>query len=342
LYLSYLGRYKITKYKARTTNDITSKILMSPRIFRWFRPQLRVSFDHTMHRLTDYGIQLNKRVFRNGQLTVSFERQEISKSYQIMGTLKFWSGFADFTSRMIYIDDNVSMSQIQKGSILYDNTSHRVRFSRRSGVGYGSAVIRPFLDGNYNGILDQNEEYMPGLRANIKGGRQDNSNNNQRFYYYDGLRAYDDYLVQIDQYSINDPSLKPTHENYNVIFNPNTVTSIDVPLVTAAEVSGIVERQLTNGIVGVGGIKIILVNISRETVTEITAFSNGEYMYFGLLPGFYRAYIDPQQLLKFKYESEPKSIEFKVDPANDGLSVENINFLLIPKPESEIIPESTQ
>jgi hypothetical protein len=64
---------------------------------------------------------------------------------------------------------------------------------------------------------------------------------------------------------------------------------------------------------------------------DITAFSNGEFFYEGLVPGLYKAYIDPEQSAKYGYQSEPQSIEFEVQPSNTGRPNDNINFLLVPK-----------
>ncbi len=80
-----------------------------------------------------------------------------------------------------------------------------------------------------------------------------------------------------------------------------------------------------------GGIKVIILNISKESVTEITTFSNGQFYYLGLIPGLYRVYINPGQLKKYGYKSEPAGIEFDIEPVEGGTSVEDINFLLLPE-----------
>jgi len=203
-------------------------------------------------------------------------------------------------------------------------------FDRRNGVGSGSALIRPFLDDNNNGILDNDEEFISGLKAKISGGRPRRSQGEQQYYYYDGLRAYDQYLVQIDQYSLDNPLLRPTHENYEVFCNPNIVTTVDVPLVIGSEVTGRVDRQADSVVVGQGGIQVIFLNLAKESTIQVTTFSNGEFYYLGLIPGPYQAYIDPGQLERYGYRSEPEVIDFTVDPTDGSTTVEDINFLLIP------------
>lgn len=330
-HFNYIGRTAIKRYAARSVTKVASEILATPRFLRWLAPQLSVSYDHTLGQVSRYGVQWAKRLFRYGQISVSLSRNEIVKHNQVIVTFRLLTGFADFSSRLISSGGYTSMSQVQRGSIRYDQKRHRVRFDRRYGIGSGSVLVRPFLDDNYNGVLDKREELIPGLRATVEGSRARRSGGQQQ-YYYDNLQAYDHYLVRIDKYSLDDPWLKPTHENYEIFCVPNVVTAIDVPVVVSSEVSGRVIRQIDSLTAGQGGIRVMVLDLAKESVTEITSFSNGEYFYLGLIPGSYRAYIDREQLAKLGYSSQPEAIEFEVKPLEEGTSIEDIDFLLVPIP----------
>jgi hypothetical protein len=125
--------------------------------------------------------------------------------------------------------------------------------------------------------------------------------------------------------------LRPAYENFKVSVNPNVVTTIDVPVVMAADVTGMVERQIPSGKVGVGGITLHIINLTKDIATELTSFSSGQFYYLGLIPGKYRAYLDAAQMEQYGYQSDPKSIEFEVQASESGSSIENINFVLVPK-----------
>jgi hypothetical protein len=325
--VNYLGRYKISQYATRRTTDLESQFIASIRMVRWIQPQLRVDYDHSENSLKRYGLYLSKRFLRTGQATLSLEHLALTNSNQISLALNFFTDFVDVSSRVTRAHDNINWSQIQRGSVRYNEPTGSVQFRRRSGVGYGSAVVRPFLDANYNGHYDSGEEFLPGLRARLKGA-SGNRSRQDRSFSYDNLRAYDEYLVQIDPYSLDNPLLKPTHENYKVTVPPNMVTEIQVPIVTAAEVTGRVERETELGTAGIGGVRVVLYNISRETVTEITTFNDGEFYYLGLLPGTYRAYIDPGQLERYNYTADPPSHEFTVEPIAGGAVIDAISFVL--------------
>lgn len=331
IYCNYLGRYKTTEFPTRTTRALSSQTLVSTDLVRWLRPQFRIDYDHTLNTLSRFGVYITRRVFKTGQVSLSYEHSPQNRTNSILLGINFFTGAANFSTRAQYSDQKLSMSQIQRGSIRYDRAAGAVRFDRRNGAGYGSAVVRPFVDINNDGMIGKNEEILKGVKARISGvgGRPIGRG---RMFYYDGLRPYDSYTIQVDPTSIDNPMLRPAYENYKVSVNPNVVTTIDVPVVMAADISGLVERQTQAGKVGVGGITLHVINLTKDIVTEITTFSSGQYYYLGLIPGKYRAYLDPAQMERYGYVSEPASLEFEILPSTDGTSVENINFTLLPKP----------
>ena len=336
MYVTYIGQYKnkfnsneiinsISSYKS-----ISSQLLITTRFLPFVRPQFRVDYDHSDKGLLKYGVYVAKRIFRTSQITFSYERNHLSKSNTFLMTLNLLQPFADMTSRVNRNGDNMTYNQMFRGSVRYDNKNKTVHFDRRNSVGYGSAVVKPFLDDNYNGVMDNDEEYISGLRAKIKGARVKISGENKE-YFYNNLRPYEEYMVQIDQYSLDDPMLKPTHENYKIKIDPNTVTSIQVPIVTASELSGKVERQIGKVKSGTGGFKIYIMNISKEQLIELPTFSSGDFYYLGLIPGSYRAYIDREQLENYGYKCQPEFIEFEIKPVEGGTFIENLDFLLVPQ-----------
>lgn len=332
MHVIYIGKYKQTSFAESPliNKSYISQMIASTKLYSWIRPQMRLDYDHTEKEIIKYGVYLARRIFRSGQLTVSFERNALTASNTFMATFNIFTNFASFTSRLISTGSQTALSQVQKGSVRYNQAMGRVHFNRYKGIGFGSAILRPFMDNNFNGVFDQNDEYIPGLKAKMQGagGRPVGDD---RMYYYDRLRPYDEYILQIDKYSLDNPLLKPTNENYRVRFNPNVVTTIDVPLVIAGELNGMVKRKLTHGLAGIGGIKILLLNMGTGQLTEITTFNNGEYYYLGLIPGDYQARVDPNQLDKYGYNADPVVIDFTVEAVTGGSIVDDINFVLLPR-----------
>lgn len=329
-HLNYLGRYRITDVGSRSTKSVISLLIATINVSRLLRPQLRAEYDHSESQIVTYSVNLSKRLFRKGQMTFTFERNELVKVNSFLLTFNLITDVAHLTSRSRVIQNQVSLSQVYRGSMQYDHEAKNIRFDKNSSVGYGAAVIRPFYDLNYNGSYDHGEETVSGLRAKFRGSGGERRKSD-RLYFYERLQAYDNYLVEIDERSLDDPTLRPSEENFMVRLNPNMVTTIDVPLVTASDISGSISRLTTAGRRGVGGVKIIVLNLSRDIITEITSFNDGEFYYLGLLPGKYRAYLEQDELEEYGYQAEPPSIEFEIKPELGGSSIEGINFLLTQK-----------
>jgi len=330
MHLSYIGSYKISDFVNRTDKRITSQLFASTSFLRWFRPQFKIDYEHNLNKISKYGVYLQKRIFRTGQLSFSYERNNLTGSNMFMISFNIFNSFANFTSRANINDNKVVFTQTQKGSVRFDQDAGSFRFDRRNGLGLGAAVIWPFLDENYNGVQDEGEQLLTELKANI-GGARGRRSGEESVYYYDGLRPYDEYIVQIDPYSLDNPMLQPAHENYSVLVSPNTVTSINVPIVTAGEINGVVKRMVGDGTTGVGGIRMKVVNEVTGKEIIITTFNNGEYFYLGVVPGLYKAFPDPEQLGQYGYVSDPPYTKFQVKTIEGGDIIENLNFTIKPK-----------
>ncbi len=325
----YLGKYRVTKYKQRSIKQIISEVFGSVYVTRWLRPQFRVAYDHTENQLDRISLYLSRRVLSNGQISASIERDIQTKTTVFRVTFNLFTNFAEFTTRGAYSNGRTTVNQVQRGSIRYDQEANDLLFERHYGVGRSTAVVRPFVDDNYNGQLDPAERPVPGLRALVRGGRE-RRDNTKKIYYYDGLNPYDEHLVRIDPISLDNPLLKPIYDGYRVPLNPNMVTTINVPLVITGEVEGMVKRQTRDASTGQGGIKVEFYHQSKESVTEVTTFSNGEFFYLGLIPGRYRAYVSPAQLERLGYRSVPEYIEFEMKGVEGGAVVSDLDFELIP------------
>jgi len=339
--INYFGRYATTNRdqvdsvgnsidSKPIVSAFTSQLFLSTSLLRWVRPQFRIDYDHEQHKMVKYSVLFTRRLFRTGQLSLSYERNELFKQDMFRATINLYTDFAGFTSRVMANPSQVTYTQSQRGSIRYDQATGALHFNRRSGVGQGSAVLRPFLDNNSNGRYDTGDEQIRGISAKIRGSNR-RMVGKDKVYYYDHLRPYDEYVVEIDEYSLDNPLLKPVHDGYRVHFNPNMVTAIEVPLVMAGELSGMVRRHTSHGDAGLGGARLKVVNLETGAVTSVTTFNNGEYYYLGLLPGHYRAQIDPEQLNGYGYNSEPEYIDFEMQSDPNGGFVEDINFLLVPR-----------
>jgi hypothetical protein len=333
LYINYLGRLRVQEYPDRSSTGLTSQMYLLTRLLPWFSPQFRATYDHEVNDFSVLGVTFARRIFRTGQLSLGVEHNRRTGSNTVQLSFNMYAPFASFSSRATYIDANreLAVNQVQRGSVRWDQAARRLRLDRRNGVGYGSALLRPYLDANANNRRDPSERFVPNVRARIKGvgGRP---TGRERQFFYDRLRPYDDYLLRIDQYSIDDPYLRPVYDNYAVTFNPNMVTAIDIPLVYAAEVTGRVQREVDGTRTGTGGVTLIVRDVTRDRKSaEITTFRSGDFYYLGLIPGEYTIEVDPHQLTQLGYSAVPEVRRLEVLPQDGSSQIGGIDFVLVPR-----------
>jgi hypothetical protein len=275
-------------------------------------------------------VYMSKRIFKSAQISLSLVRNVATDINQVSFSFDIYNSFARFSSKILGSAGQLSMSQAQKGSIKYNNVDKSIEFSRDNSVGFGAAVLRPFVDDNYNGVLDDGEEYLGDTRVDIRGltGQSTGATNSHT---YGKLRPYYKYKLQIDPASLDNPLMRPVYENYEITFKPNVVTSIDVPLAMGSEVSGHIQRKTKQGMSGVGGIKLLFYNMANESVIEVTTFINGDFYFLGLLPGKYLVHVDQNQLDQYGYQASPDDLELDIKPEKGGSIVEDLIFTLSPK-----------
>ncbi len=118
--LNYIGKYKISSSLSASTKDISSQMFATISLSRWLRPQVRVEYNHTAGALTKYGIFVGRRVFRTGQVTLSYERNPLVGTSIAMFTFSLLTDFASMTSRSIATTGRMNMNQLYRGSVRYD------------------------------------------------------------------------------------------------------------------------------------------------------------------------------------------------------------------------------
>ena len=116
----------------------------------------------------------------------------------------------------------------------------------------------------------------------------------------------------------------------NVITDPNSMKLIEVPVVVASEVSGMVYMKQQNGQKAQGKIVVFIYDNDSVLVAKTMTESDGYFSIYTLQPGKYRASVDPHQLEKLGLISTPGDFNFEIRNVTEGDDVEGIEFVLQP------------
>lgn len=276
-------------------------------------------------------LMLSQTLFKMGRLTIGYDR-EIQRQTGLLqiGFLYDFRGIrtsTQFTKNEIgYVAQQAftgSLGIDPKGFILPDNRDQVTR----SGV-----AVRLFVDANENGKFDANELVIP-----AKAVRLDRSANmllgSDGILRITQLQSYWKYIMEVDQHALPNPNLAPKVSRFEFVAEPNRFRTIDIPLYQTGLIEGVVTIEQYGRVEGLGGLRLVVERLdhSGEELQIVRTFSDGGFYLFGLMPGKYRAFVDPKQLEFMNVKSEPGELEFEIRALAEGDYLEGLNFKLKPK-----------
>ncbi|MBX3043382.1 MAG: OmpA family protein [Candidatus Kapabacteria bacterium] len=218
------------------------------------------------------------------------------------------------------------------GSLEFDSQNATFAFINSMGSsnlnGKSSVAVKFFVDKNYNGILDDDEDLIPDadfvlLDALAKKTKL------KDYYVVTNLLPGTRYNLRVKAESLPSNSLIPTITELAFISKPYSYKSINIPCQQGGVIEGYVRRQYDSGLRGQGGIRIHISGTDNKFRSNVFVFSDGSYFFDGLLPGKYSAQIDSMQLAILKVKSNPQVIDFEIKASEFGDYISNLDFELI-------------
>ncbi len=318
----------INTFALFTNNDnpyLYSSFSVATRVLKNAILTQQLQYEYVDKKVIGVKTEFEKRLFGNGFLNVSYERNFSSNLSNIEVGLRYDFSFAQ-TGASVRKSNNVTRYlQSINGSLIHDSKTKYTSFNNHTSVGKGAVIIIPYLDLNGNGKRDANEPRAPGLKVQISGGRVEQSIKDTTIRITD-LEAYTNYNIELDATGFDKVAWQLRKKIYSVAIDPNFVKKIEVPIAVSGEVSGRViiknnteDKGLGRMLIGFYNDKSVMI---ARTVTEV----DGYYTYLGLLPGTYSAQIDTSQLNKLHLISVPGKIFFTILRNNEGSVVEGIEF----------------
>jgi hypothetical protein len=319
---------------AQATASLTYTLKRTPSVPVFVRGLfLRGQFKYDTYRKqpATVSMMLSQTLFKMGRLTIGYDR-DIQRQAGLLqiGFLYDFRGIrtsTQFTKNDIgYVAQQAftgSLGVDPKGFIIPENRDQVTR----SGV-----AVRLFVDANENGLFDANELVIP-----AKAVRLDRSANmllgSDGILRITQLQSYWKYILEVDQHALPNPNLAPKVSRFEFVAEPNRFRTIDIPLYQTGLIEGVVTIEQFGRVEGLGGLRLIVERLdhSGEELQILRTFSDGGFYLFGLMPGKYRAFIDPKQLEFMNVKSEPGELEFEIRALAEGDYLEGLNFRLKPK-----------
>lgn len=283
----------------------------------------QVQYEYNSNELISARTNLEKPLFKHGYLNMSYEQNFRSNTRSVEVGFRYDLSFAQAGFSVRNTNDQTTLVESARGSLLYDRKTRYLGANNRTSVGKGAITLLPFLDVDGNGKRDKGEPRADGLQFRINGGTIIRNDKDTTIRILD-LTPYTSYLLELDKNSFDNISWQMHNLTMKVMIDPNQFKNIEVPISVMGEATGTVysgERGLGRILVGVYGTDG---NRTARVLTE----SDGYYSYLGLKPGKYIVRVDAEQLKKINMVSEPELIPITISHSFDGDIVEGLDFRL--------------
>lgn len=320
--------------------NIYSSLSMSVRLPASFILTPQAQFNYTQGKFVSARMAVEKRMFKNGYMNVSFERNFINDITNLELGLRYDFSFAQMGLSARRSNKTYSFVETANGSIMADARSKYLGVNNRSSVGKGGIILYPFLDLNWNGQRDKGEPKAFGMEVQVSGGRIQYKEQDTITRIYD-LQPYAEYLVTLIGSKFDNIAWRMPNQTLSVVVDPNQFKRIEVPVVVVGEASGQVNLRDRNTLRGQGRITVQFYNQDTVMIYNTLTESDGYFSYMGLAPGKYMAAIDPEQMKKLNMTAAPDYIPFTVEPSIDGDYIFDLEFVIQsnePRPEPETKP----
>ncbi len=308
-----------------------------PYVYSYFSLSYRFPRDLTITTQVQYGyadkklisskVGLEKRIFKNGYMQMSYEQNFKSNLY--MGEFGFRYDFnfaqSGFSARQS--DRSTTFAQYASGSLIYDRKTKYLNANKLTSVAKGGITFIPFIDKNGNCKLDEGEPKVAGLKLSTTGGRIE-KNKNDTVIRLMSLEPYTNYFIKLDQNSLDNLAWRLKHKTLTIAVVPNMIKLIEVPIYVVGEAAGTVMMEKKGELFGLSRVIVKFYDKDQKFVGKTLTEQDGYFSYFGLEPGTYTARVDSKQLSKLNLMATPESFEFKVSSVMEGDYVDGFDFII--------------
>jgi len=302
---------------------IYSNLSLAFRLPRHFTLTPQVQYEYNNQRLISARTIIEKPLFKHGFLNLSYEQNFASNTRNLEVGFRYDFSFAQTGFSFRNTNNQNSLIESARGSLIYDHKSNYLGVTNRTNVGKGGITLLPFLDINGNGKHDVGEPKVAGLQFRLNGGTIIRNDKDTTIHILD-LVPYTSYFLELDKNSFDNIGWQMHNLTMKVNIDANQFQTIEIPVSVVGEASGNVYLDSR----GQGRIMVCFYRKEGTLAGRMMTESDGYYSYLGLTPGKYTARIDPEQLKKLKMVSVPENIPINIAPSKDGTILDGLDFHL--------------
>ncbi len=181
----------------------------------------------------------------------------------------------------------------------------------------GAISARAFLDNNYNGLFDEDDEIIE--NAGFRVNHAKFAGNGDQPVILNRLDDSASSDIFVDLASLEDPFWVAKDEGYAVLSRPGKILEVDFAIISTTEIDGNIYVQSGDFIKTVSRAQSELVNAKGEVVATTKSEFDGFYLFEKVIPGSYKIRLSKASLAKLRAENNP-SETVEISPESDIIS----------------------
>jgi hypothetical protein len=271
-------------------NSIQTTLGARCSIFRGVRIFTDALYDHKTDQLISVSYGLSAKI-ANIDINVGAQqspRHPISTQLSLGYALPFVNlqGGGNISSA------HYSSSYSANGSLVFDQNHWDLKASGDSYQSTGSAIIRPFLDVNGNGVRDSDEETV--LNLDIDGEQHEHMPDGT--IHVHGLQANQTHAITTKTDGFDEPTLKVRYENFGIAAKADQTQIINLAVRPVSEISGNVIIDDVAAMRLRGNVQLLIRDSTGMGVGSTWSEEDGAFYFSGLLPGRYTVECEKEAL----------------------------------------------
>ncbi len=271
-------------------------------------------------------IDAQKKFFKKIITDINYTYAPVTNSFFLNFSMRFDLNFAQTSLASFVSKNSVTTEQDIYGSLLFSPKRPNITPSSRSLISSCGIDVIVFLDINHNGIKDPGEPFIKDVNVNISQGSK--ANHGDSVYRFIALKPNTQYLLTIDNSSLQNISWLAKFSTIAVYSDPDQVKTIFVPVEPMAEVSGTVYFKSDDAIRTAKNITVNIYKKDGKLFTSATSDEDGYFNYMGLPPGIYSVNIDTLTAKNMNGEILQDNIPFTVHINRNGDLIEHLDLYL--------------
>lgn len=280
-----------------------------------------------------YGGAFNYSWSSNFNSELKYAYYNLSDKYQVNLGLNWRKDAFYLSTNAGYNDDGSWSAGLSlRFSLGYEPIENSIFTSAQPIAQSGAVAVRVFEDLNMNGTFDENEPPMENATVKALQSYRQEQTNNSGVAVLSSLYNNTTTDIVVDESTLDGPFMITAIPGVAIKARKGFVDKVDLPVVKAGEVEGIIYLKEKNGENNPAPyIMLNLVDKNGKVVASTRSEYDGYYLFTKVKPGSYQLKVDEDYIDRRGLKVDDKQVNF----SSNGDVIEGADFVLLPLEEAE-------